>query len=504
MRCKINLVMPQRKGKRQIAAMKDHLYKKVLTQPTFSAFDAMVNAGTTAASPTVPPITLQNIATLQGYNTNYGVAYTQIVAGLMQGVNNYLVQKLSNIPLSVAKMISPSLGQFPFNPPVNNGQQYISSLGEAYDTYVKQCKQLVVPAVFDETYFDSSVFQPAYNYQMQNNFCTSIEKKLHEFLTNVQRNNIAFNIQTLGVGKTNAPTAEELMYNAVQGTGAGEILQPANVDPPGDPPGDPPNDPSSQGTVNFFTLPDLSQYALSFLAVLNQVLSSGVALDAAWFDRSSFSTDENNYQLLADGFRLQNLAQWFGMVLDFTPFDLSVLVPEFPEGQPTTDDLFTLLTAEKAIISVFATLFAQHMYDPSLGGTKISQSQRVGSYADAYDVYLRINEIIKKKYSNVMYAQMVVDAATEIARYPYRANLSYTAGVRSLPYDQFLTYWRSKWLTYGVSQTDLQYAQQLGERFQPGAARQSEQKLQQVGQYAKTYKPLFYRKNYAGVGSEVS
>jgi len=103
-----------------------------------------------------------------------------------------------------------------------------------------------------------------------------------------------------------------------------------------------------------------------------------------------------------------------------------------------------------------------------------------------------------------MYAQMVVDATTEIARYSYRANLSYSAGARSLSYPDFLSYWRSKWTFYGLKSEDLAYAQSLGEKFQPGANRQSQQKLQQVDHYAKTYKPLFYRKGYAGVGSEVS
>ncbi len=472
--------MPRRKGKKYIYAMKDHLYRKVLYRPTFPAFNAMLNAGTSATLPTA----LQNIVVPPGYNTDYGILYAQLVTALLQGINNYLMQVLSSVNLATANAIAIALGQFPFNPPVSNGQQYLIDLGTSYDGYVNECSVLIQPAVFDETLFGLSAFQPAFGYSMEDSYCKSIEQKFHEFFTKIQQNNIAYDITTLGVGKTNVPTVEKMMFDAIQGTGVSEAL--------------------TRTHTNFYDLPDLAQFALSYLSVLNKTLSSGIALDASWFDRSAFTANEGDYQQLANGFLLQNLAQWFGVVTDFTPLDFAILMPSFPEKEETLDDLIATLSAEKAIISVFAQLFGQHLYDPSLGGTEISQSLRTGYYASAFDVYLHINEIVKRKYSNVMYAQMMVDAITEIARYPYRGNLSYDAGQRSLSYSEFLKYWRNKWTFYGLKPQDLDYAQKLGERFQAGAHRQSEQKLQRIDYYAKTYKPLFYRKGYRGVGSEVS
>ncbi len=469
--------MGSRKGKRQIAAMKAHLYNKVLSQQTFSAFNAMVNAGTSSTLPAA----LQNISIPPGYNVNYGILYSQLIAALLQGVNNFLTQILSSINLSIANINAISLGQFPFNSPVKFAYQLIESYGTSYDAYVSQCSVLIVPAVFDQTNFDLSAYQPAYGYQMQNSFCQQYEQKFHELLTNIQKNNTAYDITTLGVGKTNIPAVESQMFSAIQNTGVSEAL--------------------TQTNTNFYDLPDLAQFALSFLSVLNQTLSSGVALDAAWLDRSALSNNKGNYQQLANGFLLQNFSQFFGVILDFTPLDFAPLMPSFSEGAETLDDLIATLSAEQTIVSIFATLFAYHLYDPSLGGIIMGQSQRVESYAETFNIYLQINEIVKRRYNNIMYAQMVVDAATEIARYPYRANLSYSAGARALPYSEFLSYWKNKWSFYGLKQEDLEYAQQLGEMFQPGATLQSQRKLQQVAQYAKTYKPLFYRKNFNGIGS---
>ncbi len=469
--------MAYKKGTRNIALMKAHLYRKVLYRPTFPAFVAMVNAGTSATLPTA----LSNVVVPPGYNTNYGILYSELIASLLQGISNYLTQILSAINLAVAGTIATALGQFPFNLSVTNGQQLLSDFGTFYDSYVQQCSTLIVPAVFDETLFDLSAYQPAYGYEMQNAFCQQYEQQFAQLLSQTIQSNVAIDITTLGVGKTNEPATENQMYNAIQGTGVAEAL--------------------SQAGINFFDLPDLAQFALSFLAMLNQTLSSGVALDASWLDRSALSEPQGDYQLLANNFKLQDLAQFFGVVLDFTPLDFGSLMPSFPKEGETLEDLIATLSAEKTIVSIFATLFVQHMYDPSLGGTVMGQSQRVESYAEAYNVYLHINEIIKRRYANPMYAQMVVDAVTEIARYPYRANLSYDAGQRSLSYNEFLNYWRNKWSFYGLKPEDLQYAQQLGEMYQAGTALQSTQKLQQVGQYARVYKPLFYRKGYAGVGT---
>ncbi|AFV51247.1 structural protein [Sulfolobales Mexican rudivirus 1] len=465
------------KGSRNIVAMKERLYRKVLSRQTFPAFLAMVNAGTSATLPTA----LSGIVIPPGYNTDYGILYSQLIAMLLQGVNNYLTQILSGVNLAVANTIATALGQFPFNQPVQNAHQIIVNYGTSYDAYVSQCSELIVPAVFDETLFDLSAFQPAYGYQMQSTYCQQYQQQFAQFVSQIQQNSIAFDVTTLGVGKTNEPAIENAMYNAIQGTGVAEAL--------------------SQANVNFYDLPDLAQFALAFLSVLNQTLSGGVALDASWLDRSALSEPQNDYQELANNFLLQNLAQFFGVVLDFTPLDFAPLMPEFPEQAETLEDLIATLSAEKTIVSIFAMLFANHMYDPSLGGTKLGQSQRVESYAEMYNVFLHINDIVKRRYTNVMYAKMVVDATMEIARYPYRGNLSYDAGARSLPYNEFLTYWKNKWSFYGLKTEDLQYAQQLGEMFQAGASLQSTRKLQQVGQYAKKYKPLFYRKGYAGVGS---
>ncbi len=469
--------MGSRKGKRQIAAIKQHLYRKVLYRPTFTAFNAMVNAGTSSTLPTA----LQSIQIPPGYNVDYGILYAQLVMALLQGINNFLTQILSSINLTVASVNPISLGQFPFNSPVKFAYQLIESYGTSYDAYVNQCSVLIAPAVFDETNFDLSAYQPAYGFQMQNSFCSQYEQKFHELLTNIQQNNIAYDLVTLGVGKTNIPAVENQMFSAVQNTGVSEAL--------------------SQANINFYSLTDLAQFALSFLSVLNQTLSSGIALDAAWLDRSAFTENVGEYQQLANNFLLQNFAQFFGVILDFTPLDFAPLMPSFSQETETLDDLIATLSAEKTIVSIFATLFAYHLYDPSLGGTVMGQSQRIESYAEAFDIYLHINEIVKRRYNNIMYAQMVVDAAVEIARYPYRGNLSYSAGARSLLYSEFLNYWRNKWSFYGLKQEDLAYAQSLGEMYQPGAALQSTYKLQQVAQYARVYKPLFYRKNYSGVGS---
>ncbi len=467
--------MKNRSKNRTIANMKYLLYRKVLSQQNFSAFQAMVNAGTSATLPTP----LSSISVPAGYNTNYGIAFAQLVSALLQGINNYLSQILSDVSLNVANSAPQIFGQFPFGSPIQNAQQLIEDYGIGYDSYIQQCSELIQPAVFDETLFDLSAYQPAYGYQAQNNFCQQFEQQFAQLMAQVTQNNVAFDITTLGVGKTNIPSVENLMFNAIQNTGVGEALQQANI--------------------NFYDLPDLAQYALTFLAMLNQVLSSGIALDASWFDRSAFSVNEGEYEQLANGFLLQNLSQWFGVVLDFTPLDFNVLMPEFPPEQETLEDLIATLTADKTLISIFAQLFAQHLYNPSPNGNSKYASTQAENYAEAYNMYLQINNIVKQRYADVMYARMVASATIEIARYTYRANLSYEAGARTLSYNEFLTYWRNKWSFYGLKAEDLQFAQQLGEKYQGASALQSQRKLQQMAGYVRTYKPLFYKKNYSGI-----
>ncbi len=462
--------------------MKYHLYQKVLSQSAFPAFQAMVTAGTEATLPTA----LSGIAVPPGYNTNYGIAFAQLVAGLLQGISNYLTQILSDISLSVANASATVLGKYPFTPPAQNAQQIIEDYGSGYDSYVNQCAELIQPAVFDETLFDLSAYQPAYGYEMQNSFCHEFEHRFSQLTTLVIQNGTAYDVTSLGIGKTDDPIAENLMYDALQNTGVGEALQKAGV--------------------NFFDLPDFAQYALAFLAVLNQVLSSGVALDASWFDRSAFSepvlTPDGEYQLLADEFRLQNLSQWFGVVTDFSTLDFAILMPEFPPVAESLEDLIATLSAEKAIVSIFGQLFANHFYNPSPDASSGHVSRQAENYAETYSMYQQINNIIKKRYGNPIYAKIILSAVMEVARYTYRGNLSYQAGARSLSYDEFLKYWRNKWSFYGVSSADLDFAQKLGEQYQGASALQSAQKLRQTAGYARTYKPLFYRPGYSGVGSE--
>ncbi len=269
--------MKNRSKGRTIANMKYMIYRKVLSQQNFPAFQSMVNAGTSATL----PFALSSITIPPGYNTNYGIAFSQLVSVLLHGINNYLTQAVSGISLAVANSAPQTFGQFPFNSPVNNAQQFVEDYGSGYDSYVQQCAELIQPAVFDETLFDLSAYQPAYGYEMQNSFCQQFEQKFSQLTTQVIQNNTAFDIITLGVGKTNVSISENLMYNAIKNTGIGEALKKANI--------------------NFYSLPDLAQYALAFLAMLNQVLSSGVALDASWLDRSALTQSEDEYQQMTDG-----------------------------------------------------------------------------------------------------------------------------------------------------------------------------------------------------------
>jgi len=174
-------------------------------------------------------------------------------------------------------------------------------------------------------------------------------------------------------------------------------------------------------------------------------------------------------------------------------------MPEFPPGQETLEDLIATLTADKTLISIFGELFTYHFYNPSPDGASKYASPQAENYAEAYTMYQQINNIVKRRYANVMYAKMVASATIEIARYTYRANLSYQAGARTLSYNDFLNYWRNKWSFYGLKPQDLDYAQQLGEQYQGASALQSQRKLQQLSGYVRTYKPLFYKKNYGGI-----
>jgi len=96
---------------------------------------------------------------------------------------------------------------------------------------------------------------------------------------------------------------------------------------------------------------------------------------------------------------------------------------------------------------------------------------------------------------------MIASAIIEIARYPYQQNYSYQTGKRTLPYNEFLNYWKTKWKFYGISDTDLQFAQQLGEKLQGQAQIENSIKLAQKSTKVKEYKPIFYYKNFNNIAN---
>jgi len=463
--------MAKKVGQRSIAQMKYHLYQKVLNRNTFPAFSVMFNAGVSSVLPTP----LENISVPPGINTNYGIAYATIISALLSALNNLAISNFNpntNIQSFLQLGQSSLFGQ-------TSGLDFINKSTQLYDYYVELCSVLYQPAVFDETEFDLSVFQPANTIINRNNSC----KKLEQYFNSLTTTNISINLQTLGIGNTQIPNVDNYSLSNIQNTGVGDLLNALNL--------------------NYNQLPDLAKFIVSFIPNLNDIINSGFALDVGWLDRCVLAPEieeSPTYKVqLQNGMILQNFADVFGMILDYTPLDLAVLIPEFNPNNVTQLDLIAILTADKTVISIFGSLFKQHLYDPSPGGINITYSSEIENYAVSYEQFLQVQRIVNQKYPNIWYAKMVASAILEIARYPYQQNYSYNSGKRTLSYSDFLNYWKTKWSFYGISNADLQFAQQLGEKLQGQAKIENSIKLAQKSTKTKQYKPVFYYKNFKNI-----
>ena len=463
--------MARKVGKRSIAQMKYHLYNKVINRNTFPAFSVMFNAGVESVLPT----SLENIQVPPGINTNYGIAYATIISALLSALNNLAISNFNpntNIQSFLQLGQISILGQ-------TSGINFVQKNTQLYDYYLDLCKVLYQPAVFDETYFDLSVFQPAHTIINRNEAC----KKLEKYFDSLTSTNVSVDISTLGVGNTQIPNVDNYSLSNIQNTGIGDLLNVLNLD--------------------FNNLPDLAKFVVSFVPNLNDIINSGFALDVGWLDRCVLAQEieeSPSYKVqLQNGMILQNFANVFGTILDYTPLDLTILIPEFNPNNVTLDNLIAILSADKTVISIFGNLFKLHLYDPSPGGLNITYSSEIENYAVSYEQFLQVQQIVNKKYSNVWYAKMVASAIIEIVRYPYQQNYSYQAGKRTLPYNEFLNYWKTKWKFYGISDQDLEFAQQLGEKLQGQAQIENTIKLAQKAGKVKEYKPIFYYKNFNNI-----
>ncbi len=175
--------MGKKVGKRSIAQMKYHLYQKVLNRKTFPAFSQMFNAGTESVLPTP----LENIQIPPGLNTNYGVIYALIISALLSALNNLAIS-IFNPNINSFSFLQ--LGQSPIYGQTS-GLQFVQQNAQLYDRYVDLCSVLYQPAVFDETYFDLSVYQPANTIINRNNAC----KKLEQYFNSLTTSNISINLQ---------------------------------------------------------------------------------------------------------------------------------------------------------------------------------------------------------------------------------------------------------------------------------------------------------------------
>ena len=460
-------------SKRNIVSMKQKLYQKVLKRDTFPAFSAMFDAGVSS----VLPSALESIEIPEGINTNYGIAYASIITTLLSSLNNLAISTFNSDITSFTNL------QLGFTPLFGtaSGLQFVQQSTALYDNYVKLCSTLYQPAVFDETYFDLSVYQPALAIEYQNASCKKIEK----YFSQLPVSNISIDLPSLGIGNTSITSSDSFSLQNIQNTGVNDLLNTLNI--------------------NYNQLPDLAKFVISFVPNLNEIINSGLALDVGWLDRCVLVPNIEeipSYKVqLQNGMVLQNFANVFGMILDYTPLDFAVLIPEFNPNNVTQLDLVAILTADKTVISIFGSLFKLHLYDPSPGGTNIAYNSEIENYAVTYQQFLNIQQIVNKKYSNIWYAKIVASAIIEIARYPYQQNYSYNSGKRTLSYQDFLNYWQTKWSFYGVSQEDLQFAQQLGGQLQGQAQVENVLKQAQKSTKVKQYKPIFYYKNFQNIAS---
>jgi hypothetical protein len=443
----------------------------VLYRKSFPAFSQMFNAGVEAVLPTP----LENIKVPKGLNTNYGIAYASIISSLLSALNNLAISTFNpnfnsfqNLQLGGSSFF----GQ-------TSGLNFVNQFTQLYDDYVELCSILYQPAVFDETYFDLSVYQPANTIINRNESC----KKIEQYFNSLTTTNISINLQNLGVGITNIPNVDSFSLSNIQNTGVGDLLNTLNV--------------------NYNQLPDLAKFIVSFIPNLNEIINSGFALDVGWLDRCVLAPEiesSSTYKVqLKNGMILQNFANVFGMILDYTPLDFAILIPEFNPQNVTELDLVSILTADKTVISIFGSLFKLHLYDPSPGGENITYSSEIENYAVSYEQFLQVQRIVNQRYPNIWYAKMIASAILEIARYPYQQNYSYNSGKRTLSYNDFLNYWKTKWKFYGVSDADLEFAKQLGEQLQGQAKVENSLKLAQKSAKAKQYKSIFYYKNFKNI-----
>ena len=463
--------MGRKVGNRSIASMKYHLYQKVLNRNSFPAFSTMFDAGVSS----VLPAPLQNVQVPSGINTNYGIAYASIISSLLLALNNLAISTLNpntNMQNFLQLGQSPIFGQ-------TSGIQFIQQSSKLYDKYVQLCSILYQPAVFDETYFDLSVFQPSNTIINRNEACGKIE----QYFSQVTTTNISIDLPTLGIGNTSIPVSDNFSIQNIQNTGINDLLNALNT--------------------NYNQLPDLAKFLVSFVPNLNAIINSGFALDVGWLDRCVLAPEieeSSTYKVqLQNNMILQNFADVFGTILDYTPLDLAMLIPEFNPQNVTQLDLVSILSADKTVISIFGSLFKLHLYDPSPGGVNITYSSEIENYAVTYQQFLHIQQLVNKKYPNVWYAKMVASAILEIARYPYQQNYSYSTGKRTLSYSDFLNYWKNKWTFYGLSSADLQFAQEYGEKIQGQAKVENSLKLAQKSAKTKQYKPIFYYKNFNNI-----
>jgi hypothetical protein len=463
--------MTRKVGKRSIAQMKYHLYNKVINRETFPAFSVMFNAGVESVLPTP----LENLQVPPGFNTNYGIAYASIISALLSALNNLAISKF-NPNTNIQSFLD--LGQSPIFGEAS-GIDFVQKSTLLYDYYLDLCKILYQPAVFDETYFDLSVYQPATAIINRNEAC----KKLEKYFDSLVTTNVSVDLSTLGVGNTQIPNVDNFSLSNLQNTGLLDLLDALNLD--------------------FNNLPDLAKFIVSFVPNLNKIIDSGFALDVGWLDRCVLAPEIEetpSYKVqLENGMILQNFANVFGMILDYTPLDLAILIPEFNPQNVTLDNLIAILSADKTVISIFGNLFKLHLYDPSPGGINITYSSEIENYAVTYQQFLQVQQIVNRKYSNVWYAKMVASAIIEIARYPYQQNYSYQAGKRTLSYEEFLSYWKTKWKFYGIKDEDLEFALDLGQKLQGQAQIENSIKLAQKSAKVKEYKPIFYYKNFKNI-----
>ncbi len=106
------------------------------------------------------------------FNTNYGIAYASIISTLLSALNNLAISKFN---LGFNSLPNLQLGESSFFGQTS-GLQFVQQYGQLYDRYLELCSILYQPAVFDETYFDLSVYQPANTIENRNEACKKIEQ----------------------------------------------------------------------------------------------------------------------------------------------------------------------------------------------------------------------------------------------------------------------------------------------------------------------------------------